>query len=254
MENPFDAVRAAGRKFVGKDESAAAAMQDLPDAPVGAKTAQYSSRPALGKTMVHPGYRADVHADAATRVFGKVGASGRESTSALLDQELPPMAAMVQRKAEERAFLSTKRLPLGRPYVHGGEVERPAPATLRPGFAFGKPGARADESAKLAMVYEPADPAAIEAAEAVYQKSHRAYAPGVQRRGAVDWALTGVDPGAQKFGMPAASIERDAVAKCLNPTIEGKVAGAALTQIIPKVVDDFRVRGGVESARRGACD
>lgn len=241
-ENPFDGVRAAGRKFVGKDESAVACLVDLPDVALSAKVAQFTARPELGKSLVHPGWRADVHPDAATRVFGKVGRVGGESSKALLDQSLPPMAEMVVRKAEERAFLSVKRLPLGRPYVHGGEIEKPPAATLRPGFAFGKPGAKADESAKACMVDEPADPEGLAAAEEVYQKSHRAFPPGMQRKSGVDWALTRADPGATRFGKPSALLERGAVEKCLNPAIEGKVPGAAITQIIPKVVDDFRVR------------
>ena len=238
MENPFEQVRAAGRKFVGKDESAAYAMQDLPDVPIAAKVSQYTSRPEIGKALIHPGYRADSHPDFPTRTFGKVGHSGQEGCKGLMEAgDLPPMAAMVNAKAEERAFLSVKRLPLGRPYVPGGEIANPLASTLVPGFAYGKPGAKTTESAKLSMNYEPADPEAVAAAEVVYQKSHRAFPPGVQRRGAVDWALTGVDPAEKKFGKPAVSLERGSGGKAV---IEGSFV-PALTQIIPKVVDDFRV-------------
>ena len=247
MENPFEHVRAAGRRFVGKDESAASAMQDHATIPLAPKVAQYTLRGEIGKTMIHPGWRGDAHPDFPTRIFGKMGHSGQEDCKALMAAgDLPPMAAMVHAKAEERAFLSTKRLPLGKPYVPGGTIAAPLAVTLKPGFAYGKPGARTDESAKLSLAYEPEDPEAIAAAEVIYQKSHRSFLPGVQRRGAVDWALTGVDPSEKMFGKPSLALEKVGAGKAV---IEG--TAPALTKIIPKVVDDFRVSG--EGGRAGGA-
>ena len=239
---PFDAVRAAGKKFVGHDESAEACLRDLPDPPsIHATTLKFTERSAPGQRLPHPGQREGPPRAGAT--YGRVSSSSAETTSALLDASLPPMAAMIVRKSEEATFLSTKRLPLGKSYVHGGEVARPPAATLAPGFRYGLPGASVTESAKEYIQGQaPADPEGDEAAERVYQKSHRAFAPGVQRRGAVDWRVAGVDPEAAVFGMPAASKERAAVEKCINPTVEGGAPDAALTYIIPKRTDDFWVR------------
>ena len=240
----FDAVRAAGKSFVGKDESAEATLRDPPaPASIHPKTLQYSSTVALGKAALHPGIRCDPSRE--NQVFGRVSSSSAETSAALMDSSLPPMAAMIVRKAEEATYLSATRLPLGKGYVHGGRIDRPPAATLVPGFRFGNPGASLTESAKESIQGQgPADPAADEAAERIYEKSHRAFKPGVQRRCGVDWTVAGVDPQAKVFGMPAASLERAAVEKCINPQAEGGAPAAALTSIVPKRTNDFRASEG----------
>jgi hypothetical protein len=244
MHSQYDPIRAAGKSFQGRDESAEACLRD-PQQPaaIHAKTLQYAVGAELGKAALHPGIRCDP--PRSHQVFGKVSSASAETSKALLGSELPPMAAMIVRKAEEATYLSATRLPLGKGYVHGGRVDRPPAATLRPGFAYGNPGASQTESAKdFIQGQGVADPAGEEAAERIYEKSHRAFKPGVQRRSAVDWAIAGVDPQARVFGMPAASLERAAVEKCLNPTAEGGPPEAALTSIVPKRTDDFRAAEG----------
>ena len=244
MHSQYDPIRAAGKSFQGRDESAEACLRD-PQQPaaVHAKTLQYAVTAEVGKPVLHPGIRCDP--PRSSQVFGRVSSASAETSKALLGSELPPMAAMIVRKAEEAAYLSATRLPLGKGYVHGGRVDRPPAATLRPGFAFGNPGASLTESAKdFIQGQGVADPAGEEAAERIYEKSHRAFKPGVQRRSAVDWGVAGVDPQARVFGMPAASLERAAVEKCLNPTAQGGAPEAALTSIVPKRTDDFRAAEG----------
>jgi len=161
-----------------------------------------------------------------------------------MDASLPPMAAMIVSKAEELTYLSVTRVPLGKGYVHGGKIDRPPAATLKPGFSYGLPGISLTESAKeMIQGQAPPDPEAEAQAERVYEKSHRAFPPGVQRRTTVDWNIAGVNPQEKVFGMPAASLERNAVEKCLNPTADGAPPENALTSIVPKITDDFRVRG-----------
>jgi len=239
---PFDSVRAAGKKFVGHDESAEACLRDLPEPPsIHPTTLKFTGRCEPGARLLPPGQRTEPSRAGGT--FGKVSGSSSETASALMDTSLPPMAEMIVSKFEEATFLSVKRLPLGKSYVHGGEVAAPPAATLRPGFRYGLPGASTTESAKdFIQGQGAADPEGDAAAEAVYQKSHRAYQPGVQRRGGVDWKVAGVDPEDKVFGMPAASKERSAVEKCINPSVEGGDPAAAITAIIPKRTDDFRVR------------
>lgn len=239
---PFDSVRAAGKKFVGHDESAEACLRDVPDPPsIHPTTLKFTARSEPGARLLPPGQRTEPSRAGAT--FGRVSSSSSETAVALMDTSLPPMAEMIVRKCEEATFLSAKRLPLGKSYVHGGEVARPPAATLRPDFRYGLPGASITENAKDFIQGQGApNPEADADAERVYQKSHRAYKPGVQRRGGVDWRVAGVDPEEQVFGMPAASKERNAVERCINPTVEGGDPAAAVTAIIPKRTDDFRVR------------
>ena len=240
----FEAVHAAGKSFQGRDESAEQCLRDPPaPASIHPKTALFSSTAPLGKPLLHPGTRAEP--SRAHLAFGKVSSSSAESSAALMDNSLPPMAAMIVRKAEEATYLSATRLPLGKGYVHGGRVDNAPAATLAPGFRYGNPGASLTESAKDFIQGQGCpDPAAEAAAERIYEKSHRAFKPGVQRRGGVDWQAAGVDPQGKVFGMPAASLERNAVEKCLNPTAQGCPPAAALTAIIPKRTDDFRASEG----------
>ena len=241
---PFDNVRAAGKKFVGHDESAEACLRDMPDPPIHPTTLKFTGRSDPGARLLPPGQRTEPSRAGST--FGRVSSSSGETAVALMDQSLPPMAEMVVRKCEEATFLSVKRLPLGKSYVHGGEVAKPPAATLRSDFRFGLPGASTTECAKdFIQGQGAADPEAEAAAETVYQKSHRAYKPGVQRRGGVDWKIAGVDPEERVFGMPAASKERSAVEKCINPTVEGGDPAAALTAIIPKRTVRRMWRAGV---------
>ena len=245
MHSQFDPIRAAGKSFQGKDESCEQCLRDPPaPAAIHPKTLQYAMGTVpLGKAMLHPGIRCDPSRE--HQVFGRVGSSSADTSAALMGTSLPPMAAMMVRKAEEASYLSATRLPLGKGYVHGGRVDHPPAATQALGFRYGNPGASTTESAKDFIQGQGcADPAAEEAAERIYEKSHRAFKPGVQRRGGVDWAVAGVDPQAKVFGMPAASLERSAVEKCLNPSVEGGAPTAALTSIVPKRTDDFRASEG----------
>jgi hypothetical protein len=247
MAFQFESVLAAGKAFHGKDESAEYCLKDVPDpASIHPSTLKFASTAPLGKAQLHPGIRTDP--SRAHQTFGKVSSSSAETSVSLMDSSMPPMAAMIVRKAEEATYLSATRLPLGKGYVHGGKVENPPSATLVPGFRFGNPGASITESAKDFIQGQGASNPEEEAiAERIYEKSHRSFKPGVQRRCNVDWAVAGVDPLNKVFGMPAASLERSAVEKCLNPQAEqpeAKPTAAALTSIIPKRTDDFRATEG----------
>ena len=243
--NPYDVVRAAGKRHQGHDETTEYCLRDPPSRPVHPKTQQFSTTATLGQRLLHPGIRADPTPVPRSGAFGKVSGNSGESSKALMDASLPPMAAMIVRKAEELTYLSVTRLPLGKGYVHGGHIDHPPAATLKPDFRYGNPGASLTETAKdFIQGQGPSDPEAEEIAERVYEKSHRAFPPGVQRRGGVDWNVAQVNPQEQVFGMPAASLERNAVEKCLNPLAEGGPPENALTAIIPKITDDFRVSAG----------
>lgn len=250
LMNPFDAVRAAGKVHRGVAESSELLCRDPVPSPAPSdasarREAVYRASGEPGVRVVHPGFRENVPHDG--KVFGAVRRDGAETTGALLDCSQAPMAALITAKAEERAFLSTRRLPLGRGYVEGGALTNPPAALSAPGFAFGKPTTGYVSAKELLYPGDGAEPAAQERAELPYAKSHRGFPPGVQRRGGVDWKVAGVDPTVTQFGLPAASKERNAVGRCIDPLIEAAAGGApaaALTALVPRAVDDFKVRWG----------
>ena len=237
--NPYESVRAAGRRYHAKqDESAEACLEDAKRPPTPEKVRQYKTPTVPGARNLHPAYRVNMPPFEGV-VFGDVapGPAKRETAAATLaGQRMTAMEAEINAKVEQRAFLSVRREPLGRPYV-AGELVLPA-RCVAPGFAFGVKGASTDESAKATVFPSGGDPE-DEKREEVYQRSHRSFPPGGQRRTAVDWAVAGVDPVAARFGKPGASLERNLVGKCLNP-LEDRAKVDNRTVLVSKVVDSFR--------------
>jgi len=236
--NPFDNVRAAGRRYIAKqDESADQCLVDPERPPTPPKVAQYKTSTVPGSRNIHPAYRVNMP-DFTGVVFGDVAAGGsnKETAAATLSgMRMSSMQAEINAKVEERSYLSVKREPLGKPYV-AGDLVLPA-KTRDPRFAFGVKGASSDESAKDVIFPQFADPE-DEKKEEIYQKSHRSFAPGMQRRFAVDWNIAGVDPIQKRFGKPMVSLEKNLVGKCLNPKEDPKENNRTI--LVPKVVDTFR--------------
>lgn len=144
---------------------------------------------------------------------------------------LPPLADFQRQRAEETFYRSVREAPLGRGYTAGG-LTLPAAASA-PGHAFGAPSLKGD-SAKdiIAPLPQSAEDAAREAL--LYERSHHAHGPGVQRKGALDWAATRVgDPAAATFGR-ATRTEHGAVAAALGRAAQGGGGGV----LIPKAVQD----------------
>ena len=238
--NPFENVRAAGRRSNnGASEAAADALNDGPRPPTPPKSAQYKVPTVPGARVLHPAYRVNMP-DFSGVVFGDVAAGGGKRTTAadvLAGTRMSAMEAEINAKVEERAFLSVRREPLGRPYV-AGDLDLAKTKAGGAGFAFGASGAAASESAKAVVFPDGGDPADA-AREEVYQRSHRSFPPGVQRRSAVQWGVAGVDPATTRFGRPGASLEKNLVGKCLNPQEDtAKVDGR--TVLVSRVVDHFR--------------
>lgn len=241
--NPFENVRAAGRRSNnGASEAAADALNDGPRPPTPPKVTQYKTPTAPGARVLHPAYRVNMPpavVDPAT-VFGDVAAGGGKKVTAaevLAGTRMSAMEAEINAKVEERAFLSVRREPLGRPYV-SGDLDLAKTKAGGAGFAFGAKGAAASESAKAVVFPDGGDPADA-AREEVYQRSHRSFPPGVQRRTAVLWGVAGVDPATARFGKPGASLEKNLVGKCLNPA-EDTLKVDNRTVLVSRVVDHYR--------------
>lgn len=205
-----------------------------------------------GKRALHPGYRADPDRglDATGRpvVFGTIVRGERVGAADVLNTRSSAMEEYITARAEAAVYKTVKREPLGHSYVPG-ELQLPD-RTMRPDFRFG--AASADYvSAKDAIFPPPAtgggDVLDDESAARLYEKSHRSYAPGVQRKHGVVWTAARIDPATHRFGRAHAQLERNAVAKALNPQEDEEArrpGGAAGTQLVPKVVDDFRAATG----------
>ena len=238
--NPFENVRAAGRRSNnGASEAAADALNDGPRPPTPPKSAQYKTPTVPGARVLHPAYRVNMPNFEGV-VFGDVAAGGGKKTTAadvLAGVRMSAMEAEINAKVEQRAFLSVRREPLGKPYV-AGDLDWSKTKAGGADFAFGAKGAAASESAKAVVFPDGGDPADA-AREEVYQRSHRSFPPGVQRRSAVQWGITGVDPATARFGKPGASLEQNLVAKCLNPA-EDHAKVDSRTVLISRVVDHFR--------------
>lgn len=79
-------------------------------------------------------------------------------------------------------------------------------------------------------------------AHALYVRTHGAFAPGEQRRRPYDWAATGVDPAATRFGAVAKADVVNGVGKALNPGLDDAAAKEA--QIVSARVEEHRLTNG----------
>ncbi len=233
----------AGKRFVGRDEAVEYCLRDdapgRPPTPPKVKQFQ-TQRIAPGERNVHPAYRAPGMPDFTGRIFGKVGAGEGEGTvHDIMHVTKSTMEEYIVARGEAAVYPSRTKEPLGKGYT-AGDIKLPA-RTTRPDFAFGAVG-KDGESAKEAVFPSGGDPDE-EAKERVYEKSHRSFPPGAQRRTAVVWGITGVDPETTRFGKPLASTERNQVGKCLNPQDDiDEVTNK--TTIIDKVVADYKAYDG----------
>ena len=173
------------------------------------------------------------------KIFGAPSGKGEKLTAAkVLDTSISKMEEYIINKQEEKAYLSHTREPLGKTYIPG-DLKLPS-RTLTKDFAFGAK-VRDSEAAKESLFPVALhDAAEEEKKEEIYQKSHRSFPPGVQRRDGVVWAITGVDPETTRFGKPLASTEQNPVGKCLNPTIDSKNTSANKTILVSKAVEDYK--------------
>lgn len=140
------------------------------------------------------------------------------------------MAEFQHQRAEETYYRRAREAPLGRGYTAGGLVLPPHAAG--PQHAFGIPSVPGDAAKDL---ISPVPPSVEETErEALYERSHHAYCPGVQRTQALDWAATRVGgPTAGTFGKPTRT-EPGAVAAVL-----GRGSQAARGSVlVPKAVQD----------------
>ena len=109
------------------------------------------------------------------------------------------MAEFQRQRAEETYYRSVREAPLGRGFTAGALVlpEKAAGAA----FAFGVPTGQGGGTTAKDLV-APLPPSVEETArEALYERSHHAHGPGVQRTQALDWAAAGgASPTTSTFG------------------------------------------------------
>ncbi len=205
----------------------------------------------IGGRAPHPGYRLDPRKD--HLVHGDVFTGEAVHSSDIMNTSLTPMAELINAKAEAAVYVSVKQRPLGR---HApGHQTLPA-STLRPGHMFGAKTISASGGAKD-VVFPPPGDSSDPDKERIYEKSHRSFAPGVQRRDRVEWDMTGIDPNSYKFGKACVSLESNVVGKVLNPSLDtdpaARAAAADVTRIIPKITADYRSASGYTLGKtRGA--
>lgn len=96
--NPLDAVRPAGRMFRGRDESVAYCLSMPERPPTSDASARYRSVKEPGQRVRHPGFREDPIPDA--MVHGSVDRRPPVHSADVLNVSKPPMAEMMDRKAE----------------------------------------------------------------------------------------------------------------------------------------------------------
>lgn len=164
-------------------------LKDAERPPTPEKVKQFKSTTQPGERTLHPGYKAPgslpqnvaaarAEPDGAV-VFGTVPKGDKVHASDVLNTQKSRMEEYINSRAEQAKYLSRTREPLGKTYV-AGSLKLPD-RTQIPDFKFGAAGANTSESAKATVFPVGADPEE-EKKEEVYQKSHRSYPPGMQRR------------------------------------------------------------------------
>eukprot|EP00892_Ulva_mutabilis_P010820 jgi/Ulvmu1/810/UM010_0184.1 len=159
----------------------------------------------------------------------------------------------------EDVYHSNTREPLGKSWNRGHSI----PSHLGTDVPFGhRINAKQNSAVSLARSalapvdreHEDSDEPGT-AAHVLYVRTHGAYAPGEQRRRPYDWAATGINPAAHRFGAVEKSHTVNGVGKALNPDL-GE-AGPPGAQIVNRRVEEHRLVNGEvlgQPRRLGAGD
>ena len=149
----------------------------------------YSSAPGL--RVLHPGVDGDFEGKRCPTdhiSFGRTVAVKGESFDSVADVVAQPGAdsdfGLASTLAKEAIYRTSKREPIGRPY-NRGHVQ--PDSTRAPGFRYGKPAMKADESVKYGMYPEQTEPE--DKHKAMYVRTHGSWAPGEQITRGYNWKI-----------------------------------------------------------------
>lgn len=168
--------------------------------------------------------------------MGKAGESTADYIKCYPDSEV----ARWKLDRAEDIYESSKREPLGKGYVRGHRIPDHLGTTEAFGTKIGAKEKDADPEARK-IVFPVEQPVTEEEPQAheLYVKSHKAFAPGEQRRRNYDWDKTKVqDPAIHRFGALDKDNYRDGVAKALNPGMDPVVTSSP--KVVSKIYDDFK--------------
>lgn len=229
----YESIRAAGRAKHGRDEGVAQSIAGESNIETPEHIQRFRETREPGARIRHPGVKLDD--DRSGGVHGGYFKGPFVHSSDVLNQAKPPAAQFHEERAEQQFYRSVKRAPLGKGWTAGELVLPPHAST--PDFAFGIVSLKVPNGAKEAMNPPPVPPEEAER-ERIYERSHGAYGPGVQRTQCINWEAAGIDPARTTFGSASSGTDRGAVAAALGLGVPTAAAAFSGTRLIPKVVQD----------------
>ena len=205
----------------------------MPEKPTPAHVQRWRKDYEPGKVCIHPGISEDTDHTRIAR-YGKVEPVGAKVCDIM---NVAPKSELLERaqKKKEAIYLSSKREPLGAPFVRGHAL--PAELVQR-GFGAACPQDISGEQSKELL--HPPERIVPEEEKALYVKSHANYDPGEQRRRNYDWKddKGPIDPKHYAFG--GIVVERDVggMAKAMNPMLDEKYKKPEI--VVEKLLEDWR--------------
>jgi len=255
------AVRPAGVKNYGADESASSALDfsGRPPTPERLKRFRVVAEPgtrvrAAGPMRDDPvdtdrfygafadrddGARAALdNSKTAMEEYAEVSSAPPRPLSASFCRAAPAtgerLAISPPQAKAEAVYRTARREQLGTSFRYQDHPER----TKRADFVYGKPSVAS--SATVKELSCPVDHPEYEEREAVYRKSHGAYRPGEQRTRMLDWSTACADPKDTRFGVVPARPEKDGVGKALDAARDPE---ATTSRVVPLRVEAARMFG-----------
>jgi len=190
-----------------------------------------------GTTCLHPGYAEDEDYKQ-LNVYGKAEPVGVKVHEIMNTAPKSYLLEQAERRKEE-IYYSSKREPLGKPFVRGHEIPD---KMVQQGFGMPTPQDLTGDETKNLM--HPREQLYDAKEHGLYVRSHANYAPGEQRHRDYVWRDKDgvIDPSRYAFGRSIHKPEVDGVAKTLAPKPGDGGPGEIMPNplIVEKKLEDWR--------------